>query len=302
MLRLILPLPGSRKLRVVDVTGAGYAYVLLGLAGVLSCGFALGASLPLRGGVPLTLITGTPAATEAVALQAVASLDAFAARLGDLQARVARLEALGQQMRAASDLPAQELDFTAPAPESAGPPRAADLARALDALTSTVDHRAAQFLVLDRLIDDRVAGDALSPRGRPLGTLKVSSDYGDREHPLAGRRMFHAGMDFAAPMNTPIYAAAAGLVTASGWRSGYGNFIEIDHGSGLTTRYGHNRENLVKEGEFVAAGQQIARVGRTGRVTGPHLHFEVRRNGQAEDPAAWLDTVTRAVGPLASAR
>lgn len=303
MLRLMLAMPLSRKLRVVDVSGLGYAYALVGLAGVLSCGFALGASAPLRAAMP----AGSVAAlgdvdAERVVAQAVGSLDAFALRLGELQARVARLEALGQQVRLASDLPGDELDFTAPPPETAGPLRASQLSRALDELSEKLDYRAVQFNVLDQLIGDRVASNALVPSVQPLRRMDVSSRYGSRMHPVVGRRLFHPGMDFAAPAGTPIYAAAAGLVTEAGWRSGYGNMLQIDHGGGLTTRYGHNRENLVKAGDFVAAGQMIARVGRTGRVTGAHLHFEVRRDGRSENPAAYLDAVTRQVGPLAAAR
>lgn len=293
----MLAVPRSRTLKVVDVTASAYAYVVLGLVGVLSCGFALGASVPLRD-------TGG-AAREAgrVAAQASASLDAFALRLGELQARITRLEVLGEQVREASAPQAEELDFSAPPPPyPAGVLSAADLVRALDELARTVDHRAAQFGVLDRIIGQQVATRTLVPNVTPVPAAAVSSRYGPRMHPVAGKRMFHAGMDFAAPVGSPIHAAAAGLVTEAGWRSGYGYMIEIDHGDGLKTRYGHNRENLVKAGDFVSAGQLIARVGRTGRVTGPHLHFEVRRGTRAEDPAAYLPKVTGSGVALATAR
>jgi murein DD-endopeptidase MepM/ murein hydrolase activator NlpD len=300
MLRLMLAVPRSRTLKVVDVTASVYAYVMLGLAGVLSCGFALGASVPLR-----VSVAEAPEIREAgrVAAQASASLDAFALRLGELQARLTRLEALGEQVRVASALDVDELDFTAPPPgRPMGRLPAAELARTLDELARTVDHRSAQFAVLDRVIGEQVASRDRQPSLAPIASAPVSSRYGTRAHPIAGKRLFHAGMDFAAPVGTPIHAAAAGLVTEAGWRSGYGYMVELDHGDGLKTRYGHNRENLVKAGDFVSAGQLIARVGRTGRVTGPHLHFEVRRGTRAENPAAYLPKVTGPGVALVAAR
>ncbi|OGP15042.1 MAG: hypothetical protein A2052_05040 [Deltaproteobacteria bacterium GWA2_54_12] len=119
----------------------------------------------------------------------------------------------------------------------------------------------------------------------PLKELKrVSSRFGDRTDPFTGHTRFHHGMDIAASQGTPVYPASSGKVIFSGTKGGYGNMVEILHDDGLVTRYGHNAENAVKEGDIVSPSRPIAFVGSTGRSTGPHLHFEVLRNGKALDP------------------
>ncbi|MBW2619335.1 MAG: peptidoglycan DD-metalloendopeptidase family protein [Deltaproteobacteria bacterium] len=118
---------------------------------------------------------------------------------------------------------------------------------------------------------------------------RLSSPFGLRQHPIKGDIRMHNGIDIAAPEGSPIRAATGGKVVFSGWREGYGRLIEIDHGGGLVTRYGHNQENLVQLGEVVQPGQIIGRVGQSGLSTGPHLHFEVRRDGQPLDPVALLN-------------
>jgi murein DD-endopeptidase MepM/ murein hydrolase activator NlpD len=122
----------------------------------------------------------------------------------------------------------------------------------------------------------------------PVGG-KISSNFGVRPDPWTGVKRFHKGIDVAAPVGTPVKAAAAGKVAFSGWADGYGKLVTIDHGDGTLTRYGHNGLNLVQVGDVVTAGQQIALVGATGRATGPHLHFEVERNGETVDPAQIVD-------------
>lgn len=119
----------------------------------------------------------------------------------------------------------------------------------------------------------------------PLKELKrISSGFGERKDPLTGKERFHHGMDIAANEGTPVFSAAPGKVIFSGKKGGYGNMVEILHADGVVTRYGHNAENLVREGDMVRPSDPIARVGSTGRSTGPHLHFEVLRNGKALDP------------------
>jgi len=114
---------------------------------------------------------------------------------------------------------------------------------------------------------------------------RISSNFGVRPDPWTGVKRFHKGLDIAAPVGTPVKAAAAGKVAFSGWADGYGRLVTIDHGDGTLTRYGHNGLNLVQPGDVVTAGQEIALVGAPGRATGPHLHFEVERNGEAIDPS-----------------
>ena len=124
---------------------------------------------------------------------------------------------------------------------------------------------------------------------RPItSSARMSSGFGYRIHPVTGKSKFHKGMDFAAPIGTPIYATGNGVVTFSGWGTGYGRYVEVDHGNGTVTRYAHTSANYVNVGDTVYANQQIAAVGNTGRSTGAHLHYEVRQNGQAVNPQTYL--------------
>lgn len=118
---------------------------------------------------------------------------------------------------------------------------------------------------------------------------RMSSDFGWRTHPISGEKKFHGGMDIAAPTGTEIRAAQRGLVTFAGNRPGYGNVVEIRHPDGTTGRYAHASRLHVEAGDKIDVGETIADVGATGEVTGPHLHFEVRKNGHPIDPERWLD-------------
>lgn len=120
----------------------------------------------------------------------------------------------------------------------------------------------------------------------PLPTARVSSNYGGRT--MNGRAETHSGLDLAAPTGTTIVATGPGVVTKSGWGTGYGNYVEIDHGNGYLTRYAHASRLNVSVGDTVRAGQDIAKVGCTGRCTGPHLHYEVVRNGKRQNPSTYL--------------
>lgn len=126
------------------------------------------------------------------------------------------------------------------------------------------------------------------PTRLPVDGAELVSSFGNREDPLTGRRAFHAGLDFSAHPGTAILAAAGGTVKFSGFRPDYGLVVEIEHGNGLTTRYAHASRLQVKVGDIVAPGDPIAAVGSSGRSTGPHLHFEVLRNGEAADPRRYL--------------
>lgn len=151
-----------------------------------------------------------------------------------------------------------------------------------------------EFLSGERTVQHK--DNTLFPRVEPTGkpgfvspvSGRVSSEYGPRIHPISGKESFHDGIDIAAPAGTPIRAARSGKVLFAGERGGYGNVVVVDHGAGLKTLYAHNSRNIVKAGDTVKAGQVIGTVGSTGRSTGPHLHFEVRQNGEKVNPAKHL--------------
>jgi murein DD-endopeptidase MepM/ murein hydrolase activator NlpD len=150
--------------------------------------------------------------------------------------------------------------------------------------------------VMSALLRYKAARDSLdaAPVHMPIsGNFRQSSNFGNRKDPFTGSRAFHSGMDFAAPSGTTVLSAAAGVVTYVGTRSGYGMVVEVTHESGLLTRYAHLSGYLTREGQVVNTGTPIAKVGSTGRSTGPHLHFEIRKADEAINPKAFLDAGKR---------
>lgn len=155
--------------------------------------------------------------------------------------------------------------------------------------SSLIDDANGVAAALERYKVARGAAD-IAPVHRPLATAsRTSSTFGNRKDPFTGRLAFHSGIDYAAPQGSKVLSAGAGIVTFVGQISGYGNVVEITHSNGLVTRYGHLSAFLAEEGQKVMTGTPIARVGSTGRSTGPHLHFEVRRSDTAVDPARYLN-------------
>lgn len=221
-------------------------------------------------------------------------------RLGRMQARIVHLDALGGVLLDASSLTDSELDFTGPpsmgGPEAAWPAepgggsrRRGELGETLEHLSRQVEDRWHQLHVLEELLDWRTLSQRVLPDGRPVSSAYISSGFGKRIDPFTGRSAAHEGVDFAGRVGTPVVAVGSGLVTWSGERHGYGRMVEIDHGNAHVTRYAHNSENLVSAGEIVSRGQTIARLGATGRATGPNLHFEVLRDGHAVDPLPYIE-------------
>jgi murein DD-endopeptidase MepM/ murein hydrolase activator NlpD len=126
------------------------------------------------------------------------------------------------------------------------------------------------------------------PEGRPVQECWISSYFGRRADPFTGYSAVHKGLDFAGQAGDRVTSVAAGLVTYAGDRAGYGQMVEINHGNGLATRYCHNEKLLVKQGDMVRKGQDVALMGSTGHSTGPHLHFEVLKNGTQVDPLRFI--------------
>jgi len=223
------------------------------------------------------------------------NLDALAVRLGRLNAHIIRLDALGRRLVVMADLGEGEFDFDdAPAqggPESddAGPSvESTELNRMLDDLALQIEDRASQLAVLEELMTSRRLSNEQSPEGRPIESGWISSYFGQRTDPFTGKQKLHRGVDFAGDPGSDVLVVASGVVTWSGHRSGYGTMVEVNHGNGLVTRYAHNESNLVKVGETVKKGQTVALMGSTGRSTGPHVHFEVLRNGRKVNPLRYV--------------
>ena len=224
-------------------------------------------------------------------------LNALAVRLGQMQAQVLRMEALGQRLTAVASLSKSEFDFDQ-LPARGGPTEvgdgetmgAMDFMQALDDLALQLDDRARQLEVLDRVVSRRQLKQAVSPHGRPITKGWLSSYYGKRADPFHGRQQMHKGVDFAGQMGADIIATGAGVVTWAGKRYGYGQLVEINHGNGLSTRYGHCQEILVQVGERIEQGQRIALMGSSGRSTGPHVHYEVLKNGNQVNPTKYVQT------------
>lgn len=222
-------------------------------------------------------------------------IQALSLRMGQLQAHVIRLNALGRRLTKMANLDAGEFDFDQPpaqgGPESsagAAPTPADDILRALDELAERVEDREQQLSALETMLLRGNLNEQVYPAGRPITQGWLSSYYGKRADPFTGKAEHHSGIDFAGKLGSDVVAVAAGVVTWSGRRYGYGNMIEIDHGNGYVTRYAHNRENLVAVGDKVEKGQRIALMGSSGRSTGPHVHFEVLRNGQVVNPYKYI--------------
>jgi murein DD-endopeptidase MepM/ murein hydrolase activator NlpD len=227
---------------------------------------------------------------DAAQRHAANNLQAMAARLGELQARVLHLDSLGEKLaglagirREKPDSPGGQGGAFVPAPLSE-----AELQREIDRLGQEVSVRSEELSALEtRLLEKRVR-ERLLPTMLPVRDAYLGSPFGHRADPIAGLRAMHEGVDFNAPPGTPVLAAADGVILSAGWDGDFGKLIEVDHGGGLTTRYAHLSRMDAKPGSVVKRGEQIGAVGNTGRSTGPHLHFEVRMLGIAQNPAQFL--------------
>ena len=238
------------------------------------------------------------------------NLDALALRLGQMNAHVVRLDALGQRLTQMAGLKDGEFDFTSE-PSLGGPEepladteytQISGVVSALDVLDEQLTDRGRQLTVLEDLLLNRKLRDEVRPEGRPVTTGYISSRFGSRTDPFTGRHAFHKGVDFAGRQGADVVAVASGVVIWSGQRYGYGQLVEITHGNGYVTRYAHNADNLVAVGDTVRRGQVIARMGDTGRATGPNLHFEVLLNDHQVDPLSYISSATTAADVAALKR
>lgn len=229
-----------------------------------------------------------------------AQLEALTVRLASLQARLLRMEALGERITAVAQLDAGEFDFNAepgvggPLSEDTVPYAPPAFIDAISELEAQISDRAQQLEILEGLMAERQFADDAAVTGRPVRQGWVSSPFGRRTDPFTGQLAWHSGIDFAtSSAGADIIAVAAGVVTAAGDRDGYGLALDINHGNGYVTRYGHAEKLLVGVGDIITKGQTIAQVGSTGRSTGPHVHFEVYKHGRVVDPASYIHRTIR---------
>lgn len=229
-------------------------------------------------------------------------LDAYAKELGELQARMMRLDAQSQRLaKLAGEKENKVINQSSLKTlehlhhGGVGGPYVdshhiteVDLKLAIQSLTEAVNARDDYLSTIEaKILQKSVLKDML-PNSSPVDAAFNSSSYGWRVDPFNGNKAFHEGLDFTANTGTPIRAAADGIVSSAERTPDYGNIVKINHGSGLETRYAHASKLLVKSGERVTKGQVVAEVGSTGRSTGPHLHYEIRLNGDALDPRKYL--------------
>jgi murein DD-endopeptidase MepM/ murein hydrolase activator NlpD len=225
-------------------------------------------------------------------------LDGLTLRLAQLQARLLRIDALGERLIEITKINGDEFDFSS-VPAVGGPGslgetyQAPEIQSVLDKLASRIDRREQQLEVLDDLLlANKIKTDTFVA-GRPIKRGWMSSRYGKRTDPFNGRLAWHAGVDFAGKQGSDVIAVASGIITWASDRYGYGKLVEINHGNGYKTRYAHGAEIKVKLGDVVRKGDVVAAMGSSGRSTGPHVHFEVYKNGRTVDPAAYLHRTLR---------
>jgi murein DD-endopeptidase MepM/ murein hydrolase activator NlpD len=221
-------------------------------------------------------------------------MDAVGRRLAAMQARLLRIEALGERVAEVAQLDEGEFRFGDPpalgGPESPvdAPQAVPEFLAAVEVLAGQIKSREDELEVLESLLANQKFRQEVALEGRPILKGWMSSGFGRRVDPITGRMAWHAGLDFAGTPGSDIVAVASGVVTFAGDLHGYGRMVEINHGGGYSTRYGHDDELLVVAGDVVKKGQVIGRMGSTGRSTGPHVHFEVLKDGHQVDPARYV--------------
>ena len=298
---------GSRSLELGRWSLAVLSVCCLGLPlGMLAAGYMAGQeseARSMRGAALATLREQLAQQSGELAVlqgQADRRLQALTLTLAELQARMTRLDALGEHLTGMASLEEGEFDFSQP-PALGGPLAgefsvdfsATDLASELDRFEAQLDDREQQLDILESLLTDRKLADESWLSGRPIEKGWISSHYGKRTDPFTGKLAMHNGIDFAGKEGSNVVAVAAGVVTWSGPRSGYGQMVEVSHGDGFVTRYSHNKQNLVQPGEVVRKGQPIALMGSTGRSTGAHVHYEVYKHGRSVDPSSYVARTRR---------
>jgi murein DD-endopeptidase MepM/ murein hydrolase activator NlpD len=227
--------------------------------------------------------------------QLQAHLDALSIRIGSLQAQMLRIDALGERLVDIGQLDSDEFDFTKEpaiggidAPENEASRSIQDLISDVDGFNQLVEDRMQKLDILEELIATGKLYEEITPSGRPVIKGWLSSRFGKRIDPKTGKKTLHHGHDYAGKAGADVVAVASGLIVRAEYQKGFGNMIEIKHPDGYSTLYAHNKKNLVAVGDMVKKGEKIALLGSTGRSTGPHVHFEVRKNGKYINPNKYV--------------
>ncbi len=236
--------------------------------------------------------------------QVTNSLSMMTAKLAQMRASVVRLDALGEQLAEISGIDGDEFDFSS-TPGLGGPldqsqsfsrgalTRQTDLSALMSNIEQSLSKREIQLKLLRSTLSDKHLINDRRLAGRPIAKGWMSSAYGMRTDPFNGEQRWHGGVDFAGKRGSDIISVAAGVITWSGEKSGYGKMVEVNHSDGYVTRYAHNQENVAQLGTVVKKGDVIAKMGSSGRSTGPHVHFEVFKNGRVVDPATYIRRTSR---------
>ena len=231
-----------------------------------------------------------------------AEIDTVMTELAMQQARLIRLDALGDRLTHVAKLDRGEFDFSRD-PALGGPELPSSMVAAevsavvpnlnmqdqLNQLDQLISDRNRQLEILEAMLESRTVGQGLVVTRRPILKGWMSSKFGRRTDPFTGKPAWHAGVDFAGKQGSSIIAVAPGVVTWSGKRTSYGNLVEIDHGNGYVTRYAHAESLSVNKGDVISQGDEVAKMGSSGRSTGPHVHFEVYKQGRIVDPKTYLN-------------
>ncbi len=233
---------------------------------------------------------------DIVRREAERQIDALTLRLAELQGRITRLDAVGERLTVTAKLDDGEFEFDE-VPAVGGPEDVAgsdsfhtksSLIDAIDQLSKQIDSREQQLDLLQDLLENKVITDSAFVAGLPIRKGWLSSRFGSRTDPFTGKNAWHSGIDMAGKRGSDIISVAAGVVTWAGDRYGYGLLVEVNHGNGYVTRYAHNQAAKVKVGDVVSRSQVLAEMGSSGRSTGPHVHFEVIKNGKNVDPQLYI--------------
>ncbi len=231
------------------------------------------------------------------------NINALTNSMAKLQAHIIRLDSLGQRLSEVAELDEKAFNFNFE-PSIGGPVEShtssestypvnieySEFLKRMAQVTQDIESRTKQLNILENLLIADHFKLATTPAGNPAQKGWISSYFGLRKDPFTGKKKMHKGVDVAGKSGSSVLATADGVVIRAEKQNGYGKLIEIDHGYKLSTRYGHNKSISVKVGDIVKQGQIIATMGSTGRSTGPHVHYEVLRNGRQVNPEKYITT------------